>query len=93
VPGKGVGLASVKSIIETYNGTIWVESELGKGSTFRFTINGKFVGLAENGQAEATITTSASQDEDEDEDQESDEQESELNAPPAPAPTRAPAAA
>src|SRR5687768_11207197 len=43
VPGKGVGLASVKSIIETYNGTIWVESELGKGSTFRFTINGKFV--------------------------------------------------
>src|SRR5205823_620700 len=43
VPGKGVGLASVKSIIETYSGTIWVQSELGKGSTFRFTINGKFV--------------------------------------------------
>ena len=43
VPGKGVGLASVKSIIETYNGTIWVESEVGKGSTFRFTVNGKFV--------------------------------------------------
>jgi signal transduction histidine kinase len=43
VPGKGVGLASVKSIIETYSGTIWVESELGKGSTFRFTLNGKYV--------------------------------------------------
>jgi signal transduction histidine kinase len=43
VPGKGVGLASVKSIIETYSGTIWVESELGRGSTFRFTINGKYV--------------------------------------------------
>src|SRR5207248_1661399 len=43
VPGKGVGLASVKSIIETYNGSIWVDSELGKGSTFRFTINGKYV--------------------------------------------------
>jgi signal transduction histidine kinase len=43
VPGKGVGLASVKSIVETYNGTIWVESEIGRGSTFRFTVNGKFL--------------------------------------------------
>jgi signal transduction histidine kinase len=43
IAGKGVGLASVKSIIETYNGKIWVESELGKGSTFRFTINARFV--------------------------------------------------
>jgi signal transduction histidine kinase len=43
VAGKGVGLASVKSIIETYEGTIWVESQVGKGTTFRFTINGKHV--------------------------------------------------
>ena len=41
VVGKGVGLAWVKSIIETYNGTIWVESKFGRGSTFRFTINTK----------------------------------------------------
>jgi signal transduction histidine kinase len=43
VAGKGVGLASVKSIVETYSGTIWVDSAVGQGSTFRFTINGKFL--------------------------------------------------
>lgn len=43
VKGKGVGLASVKSIIETYDGRIWVASEVGQGSTFRFTIARKFV--------------------------------------------------
>lgn len=43
VAGKGIGLASVKSIIETYAGKIWVESKLGEGTTFRFTINGQHV--------------------------------------------------
>jgi signal transduction histidine kinase len=43
IPGKGVGLSCVKSIVETYSGSIWVESELGKGSTFRFTVNGQHV--------------------------------------------------
>jgi signal transduction histidine kinase len=43
VAGKGIGLASVKSIVETYEGTIWVESAPGKGTTFRFTLNGRHV--------------------------------------------------
>jgi signal transduction histidine kinase len=43
IAGKGVGLASVKSIIETYNGKIWVTSEVGEGSAFRFTINARFL--------------------------------------------------
>jgi signal transduction histidine kinase len=43
IPGKGVGLSCVKSIVETYSGSIWVESTLGKGSTFRFTVNGQYV--------------------------------------------------
>jgi len=42
VAGKGVGLSSVKSIIAMYDGRIWVESDLGKGSTFHFTIHRKF---------------------------------------------------
>jgi len=43
VPGEGMGLAYVQTLVRRHDGRIWCESELGVGTTFIFTISNHLI--------------------------------------------------
>ncbi|MGB0388233.1 MAG: PAS domain S-box protein [Ardenticatenaceae bacterium] len=48
-PGEGMGLAYVQTLVRRHGGRIWCQSELGVGTTFRFTISHRLTPSQESG--------------------------------------------
>jgi signal transduction histidine kinase len=57
----GIGLTVVKKIVELYDGKIWLDSEVGKGTTFFFTFPIAGAPEPKSEQDEDTVTVNAAQ--------------------------------